>query len=1035
VTQAEDWLRIMTNRTTPAGSFFLTTLMVGILLLSTSLAALPAGGLTLQTIDLTGTPDARPGNLAIQRTPGPPADPPQSMVPGAGGNSVLFVENAGQWDPGARFQVWGGPAGTVWLAQDAIWIVVASGTSHPADDRRPVIGSEAFADLSADLQPADLQPATLHDIKLSFVDANPQPQIEGFDPQETVVSYFLGNDPEQWRPDVPVWGGVRYVDLYPGVDLELSGENGQMTPRLAARPGADLGAVRVRVEGADSVSVDGDLLRLSTAAGEVIWPLFAVNGIEGEGAQAEPSGTEAFDVAMPFIPAESQWPAANDTQRSPTDNPDDLLYGTFLGGNGEDQGWANAVDGAGSAYLTGYTKSSDFPTTSGAFDLGYNGGSDDVFVVKLNPAGSGLAYATFLGGSDGERGYALALDGVGNAYVTGWTISSDFPTTQGAFDPTLYGSGLTDAFVAKLNPTGGALTYATFLGDYYSDSGCAIAVDGMGSAYVTGYTGSSRFPTTPGAFDTNHNGGVCGGQPCFDAFVVKLNPAGSGLAYGTFLGGTPDDYGFGITVDGIGNAYVTGRTQSSNFPTTPEAFDRTFASGTCGQNPNTYTCPDTFVAKLNPTGSGLAYATFLGGGDEDTGRAIAVDPAGSAYVTGETRSTDFPTTPGAFDTSHNGGGALGTDTFVAKLNPAGSGLAYATFLGGSGWDYGNGIAVDGVGRAYVTGGTSSSNFPTTPGAFDPGYNGQNASFVVKMNPTGSGLAYATYLGGSGSKAIAVDASGSAYVTGYTGSSSFPTTPGAFDPNFNGGTADAFMVKLAMREMSATATPTATPTRTPTRTPTPMPPRGYVPLILHRWPRIPDAPMLNTITPPGANPSYTINWNSVLSVTSYVLQRATSASFADATEVYSGTGTSTNIDSQGIARYYYRVQARNQYGNSPWSNVQWVDVRWEQEPNYPLTNANGPLLSGLNYYGFPNDADDYFFFQVASRGQVTIDLTNHSATGVQLVLRNAAGERLAVDNTAPYRLEITVDPGRYYVHIYAADGYNSTTPYMLRAVFP
>ena len=229
-------------------------------------------------------------------------------------------------------------------------------------------------------------------------------------------------------------GGVRYVDLYPGVDLELSGEHGQMVPKLAARPGADLAAVRLRVEGADAVSVDGDVLRLSTAAGEVTWPLLGLDGIEVGTALVEPSGVQAFDVATPLSSTASWLLTTSDLERSPDDNPTDMLYGTFLGGSQSDQGRAIAVDGAGSAYVAGTTSSSNFPTTPGAFDTGYNGNESDAFVAKFNPTGSRLTYATFLGGNYEDQGLGIAVDVTGNAYVIGTTDTSNFPTTPQAFD-------------------------------------------------------------------------------------------------------------------------------------------------------------------------------------------------------------------------------------------------------------------------------------------------------------------------------------------------------------------------------------------------------------------------------------------------------------------------------------------------------------------------------------------------------------------------------------------------------------------------
>ncbi|MBI2877535.1 MAG: SBBP repeat-containing protein [Candidatus Tectomicrobia bacterium] len=363
-----------------------------------------------------------------------------------------------------------------------------------------------------------------------------------------------------------------------------------------------------------------------------------------------------------------------------------LLYATFLGGNGTDIGWRIAVDAAGNAFVTGDTSSSDFPATAGAFDTTYyNGG--DAFVVKLSPDGSSLLYATFLGGSSGDRGFGIALDGGGNAFVTGWTSSSDFPTTDGAFDVTFnggrfYGGG--DAFVVKLSSDGSRLLYATFLGGNSEDAVSGIAVDANGNAFVTGWTSSSDFPTTPGALEASFNGGDS------DAFVAKLSPDGSRLLYATFLGGSGWERGstwggkIGIILDMAGNVFVTGETSSPDFPTTTGAFDTSFNGHS-----------DAFMAKLSPDGLRLLYATFLGGSGEDSGSGIAVDAAGNAYVTGTTWSSDFPTTPGAFDTSFNATPPplYQPDAFIAKIpvtdvdtNPGTlqfSAVAYSAYENGS----------------------------------------------------------------------------------------------------------------------------------------------------------------------------------------------------------------------------------------------------------------------------------------------------------------------------------------------------------------
>ena len=332
------------------------------------------------------------------------------------------------------------------------------------------------------------------------------------------------------------------------------------------------------------------------------------------------------------------------TKLNPTGSA--LVYSTFLSGTNDDEGIDIVVDAAGNAYVTGNTSSSDFPTTSGALKTTHNGGFYDAFVTKINPAGSALVYSTFLGGSGFDQANNIAIDAAGNAYVTGFTDSRNFPATPGAFDTTFNG-GEFDAYVTKLNATGSAVVYSTYLGGELRDIGNGIAVDAAGNAYVTGLTTSRNFPTTPGAFDTTFNGGP------FDAFVTKLNPVGSTLIYSTFLGGTRNDQGTDIAVDAAGNAYVTGFTESMDFPTTSGAFDTTFNGHS-----------DAFVTKLNAAGSALLYSTYLGGSLGEQAQALAIDGAGNAYITGYTISEDYPTTLGAFDTTYNGF----SDAFVAKIS-------------------------------------------------------------------------------------------------------------------------------------------------------------------------------------------------------------------------------------------------------------------------------------------------------------------------------------------------------------------------------
>jgi murein DD-endopeptidase MepM/ murein hydrolase activator NlpD len=427
-----------------------------------------------------------------------------------------------------------------------------------------------------------------------------------------------------------------------------------------------------------------------------------------------------------------------------------FVYSTYLGGNDTEDGYAIAVDSSGNAYITGWTQSTDFATAN-ALQATHGGGFQDAFVTKLNANGSAIVYSTYLGGSDSDSGFRIAVDSSGNAYITGSTGSTNFPTAN-ALQAT-YG-GNADAFVTKLNTSGSALVYSTYLGGNNADIGFAIAVDSPGNTYITGATLSTNFPTV-NALQTTSNGE-------YDAFVTKLNTSGSALVYSTYLGGNSEEHAIGIAVDSSGNAYVTGFTGSTNFPTA-NAFQATFGGD----------MHDAFVTKLNTSGSALVYSTYLGGNNADIGLAIAVDSSGNAHITGHSASTNFPTANALQPTLT---GSL--DAFVTKLNANGSALVYSTYLGGSGAQIGLGIATDSSGNTYIAGETSSNNFPTASPlqAALGGGDGQDA-FVTKLNANGSVFVYSTYLGGPGfdsGRAIAVDSSGNAYITGVTQSTNFPT---------------------------------------------------------------------------------------------------------------------------------------------------------------------------------------------------------------------------------------------------------------------
>jgi hypothetical protein len=392
-----------------------------------------------------------------------------------------------------------------------------------------------------------------------------------------------------------------------------------------------------------------------------------------------------------------------------------LVYSTYLGGINDEKAFAIAVDSAGSAYITGFTQSPNFPTTVTAFQPVSTTGilptnSSDAFVTKLSPGGNALVYSTFLGGNtNADNGFGIAVDSSGCAYVTGETASTDFPT-KNAYQPSLAGSGFLrfNAFVTKLSADGTALVYSTYLGGGV-DEGFGIAVDSSGSAYVTGYTYSTSFPTK-NPLQANLAGDS-------DIFITKFSPAGNTLVYSTYLGGSDLDEAFGIAVDASGSAYITGKTRSNDFPTV-NAFQPTFGGGN----------EDAFVAKINPAGSALVYSTYLGGsGSEGNLSRIALDSAGDAYVVGSTDSTDFPTAS-AIQSARAG---PGDNAFVTKLNAAGNGLIYSTYLGGNSLNLGFGIAVDSSGTAFVAGQTWSGNFPTV-NPFQGSLRGTDDAFIAKI---------------------------------------------------------------------------------------------------------------------------------------------------------------------------------------------------------------------------------------------------------------------------------------------------------------
>jgi hypothetical protein len=384
----------------------------------------------------------------------------------------------------------------------------------------------------------------------------------------------------------------------------------------------------------------------------------------------------------------------------------------------EDYGFDIAVDNTGAAYIVGQADKPDLCSFMGVvpgYDPTYNGGVD-AFVMKIKPDGSGLEYCTFIGGIDWETAYTLELDQNNNVYLAGFTWSTDFPATNGAYDESNNGSR--DIFVARLSANGMNLDYATYMGGTGQETATALALDSQNNVYVTGWTNSADLPTPAPVIDDEYNGP-------FDAFLFKLTSDGSDMPYNTYLGGTDEDRGSDIVVDDQGNIFVLGNTRSDDLRTTPGAFDRIFGGGVCFFT----NCSDAFIYKINPSATTLQYGTYIGGDSEDLGHAAFPHNNGGLFITGETiSSAGFPTTQDAYDTTNDGEG----DGYLALLNATGSAVSYATYLGSTDVDRAISLWTDGQSTVYLTGLTLSTDFPTISGSYDTLHNGDYDIFVSKL---------------------------------------------------------------------------------------------------------------------------------------------------------------------------------------------------------------------------------------------------------------------------------------------------------------
>ena len=644
-----------------------------------------------------------------------------------------FLENGGQVDADIRYYAWT-PEGGVALTRGGAIMTLVDGEAD--------IGCNVLVD---------------------FVGASTV-MPEGRDPLPGTTNILKGNDPEGWHTGLLTYTQVVYSDLWDGIDLVYRVDGGQLKYEMVIRPGADPADIRMGLSGHQGMAVDdgGDLV-VTTVAG-VLRDAGLVTFY------ADDPGT-TVDCDFRPLDASTYGFRLGDFDPSRTLLIDPLVYSTFVGGGIgelEEPTAGVALDTSGRALVAGQVNTTDFPTTTGAFQTSNAGGGTDLFVFRLAADGSDVEWSTYVGGSGADFPYDIAVDGNGLPVVVGRTNSTDLPTTLDSFDPLHTGSDH-EGFIMKLNAMGTGLVFSTYLGGYNTDEVAAVTLDGADDIYVAGNTLSPDLPTTTGAAFPNHTG------LSFDAFLAKVGRSGDIIKALTYLGGAKWDVANAIDIDDGGWVYVGGDTISTDFPATNGSFQDLLSNNLTR---------DGFIAKVAPDLGALAWATYIGGMANDFVEFLHVDASGSVYAAGDTDSGDFPVTNGSFQETHEGS----SETFILRMAANGSQLEYSTFVGGSDREYTEGFAVDASGNALVVGSTISGNFPTITGVEQERRAGQFDQFLFKLDPTGADALYSTYLGGSGwdlANGLALASGGDAIIVGATDSTNFPTTTGAYQETHGG----------------------------------------------------------------------------------------------------------------------------------------------------------------------------------------------------------------------------------------------------------
>ncbi len=652
---------------------------------------------------------------------------------GVGGSApIYFIANGGQTDAAALYYA-RTPGFTLWVTREGL----------------------VFDRIEKDLKGGPGRSVT----RMVFKNANKDVRAAALDPTDYRVSYFLGRDEPEWKADIPTSRAVLYKNLYDGIDLKVYGIDNQIEYDWIVGPRARPEKIRFAYSGARKTSLDGEgNLAVETLAGRILHrkprahQVIAGRRVDVEAA-FRGTGEGAYGFAVGFY----------DRRFDLIIDPLVLAYSTYLGGYNQDYALKIAVDPTGAAYVCGATLSNDFPPVTQTLPR------EDIFVTKFSPDGKSLIYTAFFPSAYQAEIIGMAVDAKGFVYLAGSTMTAKFPV-KNAFQATA-GGGIADGFILKLARSGKSLIYSSYIGGTKLDVSTSVRADASGAAYIGGYTESPNFPTKKAYQKT------LGGRK--DAFLAKVAPLGTSLVYSTLLGGSGDDYGLALAADSAGAVTIAGITGSRQFPI-KSAFQKGYGGGS----------GDAFVTKFSPAGDSLIFSSYLGGSSYEWAGDLALDASGAAYVVGATEGS-FPL-KNAFQKMRKGG----YEAFITKIASGGKSLVYSSYLGGGGTDEANGVAVDGTGTAYITGYTTSPNFPIKS-PFQAARHGSQDCFLTVVDPSGLKLLSSTYLGGSYRDAaygIALDTSGAIYICGYTNSLDFPLlTP---YQSALAGDMDAFFVKFS-----------------------------------------------------------------------------------------------------------------------------------------------------------------------------------------------------------------------------------------------